>query len=504
MEIKDHNDLFAQPEYQAQFEAKKEFENPAAQAEIDRVSAWTQTMDYQELNFAREGVVINPCKACQPLGAVLAGLGFEKTLPFVQGSQGCTSYFRSHLSRHFKEPIATVSSSMTEDAAVFGGMSNMSEGLENCNALYHPDMIAVSTTCMAEVIGDDLRAYIKNSKDAGAVPMDMPVPFAHTPSFSGSHLNGYDVMLKGILEELGKPGGEKNGKINIIPGFDGYAGNLREIKRMLKVMDVDFTMLADYSDVVDSGNTGHYDLYPTGGTTLADAADAANALATISLQRAASTKTGELITKQWQQEFVAVGEPIGINATDAFLTEVARVTGKCVPAELELERARAVDAIIDSHPYVHGKRLAIVGDPDVVLGLISFALEIGMKPVHVVVTNSDKKFKKAAEALLASSPFGAEATVHNKKDMWHLRSLMFTNPVDLLMGPSNAKFLWKDTGTTFFRVGFPLFDRHHLHKRTILGYEGATNLLTDIVNLVLDEMDRKAIATESPSFDLVR
>ena len=127
-----------------------------------------------------------------------------------------------------------------------------------------------------------------------------------------------------------------------------------------------------------------------------------------------------------------------------------------------------------------------------------------MKPVHVVCTNGDKKFKKAAEELLASSPFGAEATVWNKKDMWHLRSLMFTEPVDLLMGPCNAKFLWKDTGTTFFRVGFPLFDRHHLHKRTILGYEGTTNLLTDIVNLVLDEMDRHAIASDSPSFDLVR
>ena len=503
MTTKDHNTLFSEPAYVEQFANKKEFENGAPAEEIARVSAWTQTEEYRELNFAREGIVINPCKACQPLGAVLVSLGFEKTLPFVQGSQGCTSYFRSHLSRHFKEPIATVSSSMTEDAAVFGGMSNMSEGLENAMALYKPAMIAVSTTCMAEVIGDDLRSYIKSTKDAGGVPQDLPVPFAHTPSFSGSHLNGYDVMLKGILEELAKPG-EKTGKINIIPGFDGYAGNLREIKRLLSVMGVDFTMLADYSDVVDSGNTGHYELYPEGGTPLADAADAPNALATISLQRAASTKTGELVTKPWQQEFVVVGEPVGINATDAFLAEVTRITGVCVPASIEAERSRAVDAIVDSHPYVHGKRLAIVGDPDVVLGLISFAMEIGMKPVHVVCTNGDKRFKKAADALLASSPFGAEATVWNRKDMWHLRSLMFTEPVDLLMGPSNAKFLWKDTGTAFFRVGFPLFDRHHLHKRTILGYEGATNLLMDIVNLVLDEMDRKAIATDSPSFDLVR
>jgi nitrogenase molybdenum-iron protein beta chain len=379
----------------------------------------------------------------------------------------------------------------------------MSEGLENANALYKPEMIAVSTTCMAEVIGDDLRAYIKTSKDNGAIPADMPVPFAHTPSFSGSHLNGYDAMLKGILEELAVPA-EKTERINIIPGFDGYAGNLREIKRLLDTMGIDYTMLADYSDVVDSGNTGHYELYPAGGTPLAAAADAVNAKATVSLQRAATTKTGELVRKSWDQEFSVVGEPIGINATDAFLAEVTRITGVCVPPSIEAERARAVDAIVDSHPYVHDKRLALVGDPDVVLGLISFALEIGMRPVHVVCTNGDKKFKKAAEELLASSPFGADATVWTRKDLWHLRSLMFTEPVDLLVGPSNAKFLWKDTGTTFIRVGFPLFDRHHLHKRTILGYEGAVNLLMDFVNTVLDEMDRTAIATASPSFDLVR
>jgi len=38
---------------------------------------------------------------------------------------------------------------MTEDAAVFGGMNNIVDGLANAHALYRPKMIAVSTTCMA-------------------------------------------------------------------------------------------------------------------------------------------------------------------------------------------------------------------------------------------------------------------------------------------------------------------------------------------------------------------
>ena len=48
--------------------------------------------------------MINPAHACQPLGAELGAHGFEGTLPFVHGSQGCASYYRSTLNRHFREP----------------------------------------------------------------------------------------------------------------------------------------------------------------------------------------------------------------------------------------------------------------------------------------------------------------------------------------------------------------------------------------------------------------
>ena len=88
---------------------------------------------------------------------------------------------------------------------------------------------------MAEVIGDDLNAYIRTAREKGIIPNDFPVPFAHTPSFVGSHITGYDNMMKGILSAVtaGKKS-EPNGKLNIIMGFDTYTGNYREIKRLLK------------------------------------------------------------------------------------------------------------------------------------------------------------------------------------------------------------------------------------------------------------------------------
>ena len=71
--VLDHFTLFRQPEYQALFERKKkEFEFGHSDEEVSRVAEWTKTKEYQEKNFAREAVVINPTKACQPIGAMFA------------------------------------------------------------------------------------------------------------------------------------------------------------------------------------------------------------------------------------------------------------------------------------------------------------------------------------------------------------------------------------------------------------------------------------------------
>jgi nitrogenase molybdenum-iron protein beta chain len=505
--IVDHVELFQQPEYQELFKNKREqFEGAHSTEEVERVSEWTKGWEYREKNFAREALTINPAKGCQPVGAIFAAVGFEGTLPFVQGSQGCVAYFRTHLSRHYKEPFSAVSSSMTEDAAVFGGLNNMVEGLQVSNQLYKPKMIAVCTTCMAEVIGDDLSAFIGNAKAAGAVPENMPVPFAHTPSFVGSHITGYDNMMKGILLALteGKKKSSSNGKINIIPGFDTYTENNREIKRMLGLMKIDHTILADNSDYLDSPNTGKYDMYP-GGTKLEDAADSCNAKATVALQAYTTPKTREFIEDKWKQD-TCVLRPWGIKGTDEFLMKLSEITGKAIPEELEVERGRLVDAMTDSYAWIHGKKFAIYGDPDLIYGVTSFLLEMGAEPVHILCNNGDKTFQAEMEQLLKASQFGQGATVWIQKDLWHMRSLLFTEPVDFFVGNSYGKYLWRDTKIPMVRIGYPLMDRHHLHRYATLGYKGGLNLLNWVVNTILDELDRSSdIAGKTDiSFDLIR
>lgn len=516
--IKPSYPLFRDDEYKDNLHTKRaNYEEMHPQEKIDEVFQWTTSKEYQELNFQREALTVNPAKACQPLGAVLCSLGFQKTLPYVHGSQGCVAYFRTYFNRHFKEPIACVSDSMTEDAAVFGGQKNMFDGLENAKALYKPEMIAVSTTCMAEVIGDDLNAFINNAKKAGHVPQEFPTPFAHTPSFVGSHTTGWDNMFEGIarfftLNAMEDKEVGKNGKINIVPGFETYLGNYRVIHRMLDEMGVAHTMLSDPTEVLDTPADGQFRMYE-GGTTQDEIKDAPNAITTFLLQPWHLEKTKKFVDQTWKHEIPKLNIPMGLEWTDEFLMKVSEVTGKPISASLEKERGRLVDMMTDSHAWLHGKKFALWGDPDFVLGLTKFLLEVGAEPTHVLCHNANKRWRKAAEKLLEDSPYGANGKVYVGNDLWHMRSLVFTDKPDFMIGNSYGKFIQRDTlykGKEFevplIRIGFPIFDRHHLHRMTTLGYEGAMYMLTTIVNAVLERLDddTRGMGTTDYNYDLVR
>jgi len=503
--------LFLQPEYQEVLKNKKEFEsaegavNPAKVAEI---AEWTKSWDYREKNLARTSIAVNPAKACQPLGAVMVGLGFENTMPYVHGSHGCVAYFRSYFTRHFKEPTPCVSDSMSESAAVFGGLSNMKDGLLNCKTMYKPDMIAVSTTCMAEVIGDDLNAFAIAAKtEAEGVLDDTLIPCAHTPSFVGSHITGYDNMMKSILEQSVPADAQKvveDDRINIIPGFEPYIGSLREVKKIASYFGDKLIMIGDHSDQWDTP-AGEYKMF-SGGTTLEDLKVARNAKTTISLQKYSTINVGKLTKNIWKQNYLTLN-PIGLGGTDEFVMKLSELTGKEVPEELKIQRGRLVDAMQDSYPYMHGKKIAIWGDPDFLLGMVSFLVEMGAEPTHILCNNAPKKNWEAdMKAILSKSPAAADCNIWAGKDLWHLRSLLFTEPVDFMIGNVYGKELYRDTGIPLIRIGFPIFDRHHLHRYSISGYEGALNLLTWITNAVLDQLDEetKTIAQTDYFFDCVR
>jgi nitrogenase molybdenum-iron protein beta chain len=298
-------------------------------------------------------------------------------------------------------------------------------------------------------------------------------------------------MLLAILQTLteGKRVEDRcTGKLNLLPGFDTNTGNYREYKRILEAFGVPHTILGDLSESFDSPLDGTYRLYP-GGTPLAEAADSINGKATLTVGPYSTAKTYAWLKDGYAGKHASIPLPMGIAKTDAFLLEVSELTGKPVPDSLKAERGRAVDAMTDAHQYLHGKKFAVYGDPDLLLGYVSFLLEMGATPYHVLSSKGSKKLEKELVALLEASPYGKGAKIHMGRDLWHLRSLLVTDRVDAVIGDTHGKFAARDAKVPLFRFGFPIFDRVNKHRVPLIGYAGVVNMVTELANTFIDLRD---------------
>jgi len=97
---------------------------------------------------------------------------------------------------------------------------------------------------------------------------------------------------------------------------------------------------------------------------------------------------------------------MGLEWTDEFLMKISELTGKPIPASLELERGRLVDMMTDSHTWMHGKKFSLYGDADFVMGMTKFLLEMGAEPADVLCNHANKRWAKAMDKMLKDSPYG--------------------------------------------------------------------------------------------------
>ncbi len=447
----------------------------------------------------RKALTINPAKTCQPVGAMYAALGINGCLPHSHGSQGCCSFHRMHLTRHFRDPVMATTSSFTEGASVFGGGSNLKTALKNIFSIYDPEIVAVHTTCLSETIGDDLNTLI--SESASVVPEGKMVIHTNTPSYVGSHMTGFSNMVASTINYLAEGEGKgSNGKLNIIPGWVN-PGDMTELKSLLNKMEVPFTILPDTSGVLDSPATNTFEMYPKGGTKIADIKDCGNSKATLALGSFASEAGAVALEKKCGVPAEVLKMPLGIKATDEFMMQVAKLTGKSVPMEVEIERGQLADIMVDTHQHYHGKTVAIFGDPDIVVAMTEFVVSLGMVPKMMLTGTPGKSFEKQIESVLTDAGLNLEDSLYQSAgDLFLFHQWIKNEPVDLIIGNTYGKYIARAEDIPLVRVGFPILDRTVHSYFPIVGYKGAMRLIEKISDALLERQDRDA---KDEDFELV-
>lgn len=446
----------------------------------------------------RSALRVNPAKTCQPIGALYAALGIHGCMPHSHGSQGCCAYHRSHLTRHFKEPVIATTSSFTEGASVFGGLANLTQALSNIFTIYNPEIVAVHTTCLSEVIGDDIPMMIRKATDEGIIPQGRHVIHANTPSFVGSHITGFANMTTAMVRYFAARSHHGLTQLNVIPGFVDPA-DMRELKRIAHEMRVKVVMFPDTSDVLDLPQTGVYHMYPKGGTTVEALKTTGDSLATLALGHFASHPAATELDEKCNVACAFLELPIGLGQTDRFVHALRNYAGADVPESLVRERGRLLDVMSDMHQYFHGKRVAVTGDPDHVISLVQFLVELDMKPTCVITGSPGQHFEHRIGEMLKDECPGA--VIKQNADLFELHQHLKNSPVDLLIGNTYSKYIARAENIPFVRFGFPVLDRMSHRLFPTLGYTGALHLLDKMLDALLDHKDREC---PEEQFELVQ
>ena len=432
----------------------------------------------------------NACKLCTPLGACLAFRGVEGCIPFLHGSQGCSTYIRRYLISHFREPIDIASSNFHEESAIFGGSRNFQQGVLNVTRQYQPQLIGAATTCLAETIGEDMARLLHDFREEHGESVTTPVVHVSTASYRGTHMDGFHAAVRALVEQLAVGGG-KSDRLILFPGMVS-AADLRHLKEILTDFGLPFTLLPDYSDTMDGSTWSEYEKLQSGGTPLADIRALGSARASVEFGRVLEEveTAGTVLQNKFSVMRRLLGLPIGIGESDTFFNLLAEIAGREVPVKYQRERGRLVDSLIDGHKYIFEKRAVVYGEEDLVVGLTAFLTEIGVTPV---LCASGGRSGKLAKCLRAAAPdLPAETRIEEGFDFAEMAEAAPDLKPDFLIGSSKGYSLARKLGVPLIRVGFPIHDRIGGQRVLHLGYRGAQELYDRIVNALLDVKQEKS------------
>lgn len=419
----------------------------------------------------------NPQKNSPALGATLAYLGVNGLLALLHGSQGCSTFIRLQLSRHFKEPIPLNSTALLEDTAIFGGWEHLKKGIAVAADKYKPQIIGIMSSGLTETFGDDMVSALASLRSERPDLLALPVVLASTPDYIGSMQEGYQRTVESLLTTLAvqtiitneQAYADDPPSVVLLPGCHLTPGDVDELKEIVAEFGYQSITVPDLSISLD----GHAELEPApvvqGGTLLEDFQRLAKAKACFSFGLSMD-KAGNFLKQTYEIPHFNFPSLTGLTATDAFILTLARISGKSIPEKFLRQRSRLLDTLADYHDQLGGQRIAIALEADLLYSLASCLVEVGSE-VSVALAASQGGINKLP--LPIPIEVGDLETLEER-----------AAHSDLIIANSNGRQAATLLKIPHLRAGLPVFDRAGYPQKKWIGYEGTQQFLFDTLNLL--------------------
>jgi nitrogenase molybdenum-cofactor synthesis protein NifE len=442
--------------------------------DLASASAHAETFLGEDISVSRVKVptkcaTVNPQKNSPALGATMAYLGINNMLGLLHGAQGCSTFIRLQLSRHYKESIALNATAMSEDSAIFGGWENLKKGIGRVIEKFSPEVVGVMTTGLTETMGDDVNSAIKQFREEHPENNSVPVIWASTPDYCGSMQEGYAAAVEAIVSSLAEGGDIIPAQVNLLPGAHLTPADVEELKELVESFGLTVLTIPDISNAMD----GHIDdvVSPlsTGGITVEDIRRAGRSCATLYV--------GDSLAKAALKLKEKFGIPVygftsltGLTGTDLFMEVLSGISGRPIPEKHRRWRSRLMDAMVDSHYQFGTKKVALALESDNLKTLTTFLAGMGCE---------------IQAALSATRTRGLDNLPCDNVFVGDLEDLESAAVgADLIVANSNGRQAANKLKIgAHLRAGLPVFDRLGAHQKMWVGYRGTLNLVFETANL---------------------
>ena len=433
-----------------------------------------------EILKRKKALSVSPLKASSTVGAALAFLGFNRSIPMLHGSQGCTAFGKIFFVRHFREPIPLQTTAIDQVSAVMGSQELVIEGLKTLCEKSKPDLIGLPTTGLVETQGADIHMAVRTFRQTHPQFDAIPVVAVSTPDFVGAMESGYADAVKAVIEtlvpvasEAGTLPGRRRRQVNVLAGSHLTPGDLEHLKDLIESFGLRPLVLPDISDSLD----GHlpesdYSALTIGGTLIGELATLGDALATLVVGTSMNAAADLLLARTGVPDH-RFPHLMGLTAVDRLVETLAELAAAPVPPRIERQRAQLQDAMLDTHFMLGMARFAIAADPDLLVGFTQLLAGVGAETVVAVTPTNAPALEQAVCAQvkigdLEDLEFGARA-----------------QSAEVLIANSHGAHTAERLGIPLLRAGFPQYDLVGGYTRTWIGYQGTRATLFELANLLL-------------------
>ena len=437
-----------------------------------------------ELIKRTKPMTVDPVKVSQTMGASLAFLGLDKSIPLLHGNQGCSAYGKILFIRHFYEPVPLQTTGLDHLAAVMDPDQNLKEGLVTVCEKNNPEIIGVLTTGLSEAEGTDIKRIIKEFRAEFPQYDDVLLIPVCTPDYLGCLESGYAAAVEAIIDNCivqsfveAKDKKEQSKDLVILPSAMHTPADIESIRLMVEMFGLNPIFLPDLSGSLD----GHlaesrYSPITYGGSTKGMFDRIANACGVVSIGLSMKS-AGMLLHLRAGISFSHFDGLIGIKANDEFMAMLMKLSGNPVPAMYKRQRQCLRDAYLDAHFYLGQCRLAVATDPDLLIPLQALSEETGLDLQYAVTSDTNN-------AEVKDKLGGLGYKTIQEGDLEDFRKLSYEYAIDLVVGNSYLAEFCEDQELAHYRAGYPIYDRMGGSRICRIGYAGTTDMVIEMANLV--------------------